>query len=217
MSTMKKMSVRCSVCRAESEHYILTSTNSFGAPDLDLRPPEMQRSTMPLWVQRCPRCGYVASSLSTSAGEARELVYSGEYKTCYGREFKSELAKKFYQHYLIMSANGKIKDTFYAALHAAWASDDALDRERAREMRLIALKKLEKLMEIRRNDETLLLIRCDIMRRAGLFDELIALYGETRLSDELPGAILAFQLKKARERCDRRFTVSDARNEGKLD
>ena len=40
MSTIRIMTVRCGVCRSESKHRVLTSTNAFGAPDLDLIPPE---------------------------------------------------------------------------------------------------------------------------------------------------------------------------------
>lgn len=37
---------KCAVCGKESEQITLASTNTFGSPDLDLRPPEMKRSTM---------------------------------------------------------------------------------------------------------------------------------------------------------------------------
>ena len=213
MSTMKIVSVRCGVCRAESKHRVLMSTNAFGAPDLDLRPPEMKRSTMSLWVQKCPECGYVAPSISTPPSVSRELIDSEEYRSLDGLELASELARRFYQHYVIMKASGRVKEAFYAALHSAWASDDAWDREGARQMRLISLGELDRLMELRKGDETLLLLKCDIMRRAGLFDELIALYGETTLTEKLPNDILAFQLERAREKSASRYTVSDVRTD----
>ncbi|MBR4908658.1 MAG: hypothetical protein IKZ43_06585 [Acidaminococcaceae bacterium] len=46
MTTMFRQKYKCAVCGAEQEFYGIASTNSFGSPDLDLRPPEMQRSTM---------------------------------------------------------------------------------------------------------------------------------------------------------------------------
>lgn len=39
---------KCAVCGAKSRYNVIASTNTFGGgPDLDLRPPEMERSTMP--------------------------------------------------------------------------------------------------------------------------------------------------------------------------
>ena len=213
MSTMKIMTVRCGVCRSESKQRVLTSTNAFGAPDLDLRPPEMQRSTMSMWLAECPVCGYVAPSISEPTRVSRELLDSKEYKGTGGIFFESDLARRFYRHYLISRRSGKVKDAFYAALHAAWASDDAWDADNAREMRLLSLRELDALMKMKRGDETLLLLKCDIMRRAGLFDELIALYGETTLTEKLPNEILAFQLERARARDGARYTVSDARRD----
>ena len=93
MSTMRPMDVTCRVCKKKSEQIILTSTNSFGSPDLDLRPPEMQRSTMCFWVQRCPSCGYVASSIDDSTNATRDYLNSDDYKNAKGRNFKSDLAK----------------------------------------------------------------------------------------------------------------------------
>ena len=56
MSTMCDFPRICAVCGAMHEYRILTSTNAFGSPDLDLRPPMMKRGTMHLWVQECPSC-----------------------------------------------------------------------------------------------------------------------------------------------------------------
>ena len=43
-TTLGRIDVTCTVCSAKSEQTVIGSTNAFGAPDLDLRPPEMQRS-----------------------------------------------------------------------------------------------------------------------------------------------------------------------------
>ena len=65
MTTMFRQKYKCAVCGTEKEFYGIASTNSFGSPDLDLRPPEMQRSTMGQWIQQCPKCGYVSGSIPT--------------------------------------------------------------------------------------------------------------------------------------------------------
>jgi len=54
MTTLFPQKETCFVCGNTSEHTVIGSTNAFGSPDLDLRPPEMQRSTITHRVQRCP-------------------------------------------------------------------------------------------------------------------------------------------------------------------
>jgi hypothetical protein len=57
MTTLYREKSRCAVCGIATEYTSIGSTNAFGSPDLDTRPPEMQRSTIFAWVQRCPECG----------------------------------------------------------------------------------------------------------------------------------------------------------------
>jgi hypothetical protein len=208
------MDVTCRVCKKKSEQIILTSTNSFGSPDLDLRPPEMQRSTMCFWVQRCPSCGYVASSINDSTNATRDYLNSDDYKNAKGRNFKSDLAKKFYQHYLVSLLDGETQDAFNAALHAAWACDDSQDGENAVYCRNLAINKLARLMEIKRNNENLTILKCDLLRRAGRFEELISEYSEKKMKDKLLNKLLAFQLERARAEDTSRYTVEDATREG---
>ena len=74
MSTMHEFHRTCAVCGATHRYRILTSTNAFGSPDLDLRPPQMKRGTMPLWVQECPSCGYTAEDVSDPTQIPREYL-----------------------------------------------------------------------------------------------------------------------------------------------
>lgn len=71
--------LRCAVCGRASEHQVLASTNTMGPPDLDLRPEEMQRSTMNVWVQRCPHCGYCARSIEDETEGAAEYLRGEAY------------------------------------------------------------------------------------------------------------------------------------------
>jgi hypothetical protein len=48
--------VVCAVCGNKSVTDGLMSTNTIGPPDLDMRPAEMQRSTMGYWVDNCEKC-----------------------------------------------------------------------------------------------------------------------------------------------------------------
>lgn len=63
MTTLASTSKKCLVCGTVSQFSALQSTNSFGYSDLDFRPAEMKRSTMPYWIQECPCCGYVSSDI----------------------------------------------------------------------------------------------------------------------------------------------------------
>ena len=48
MSKMWTFPRICAVCGALHEYRILTFTDAIGSPDLDLRPPQMKRGTMPV-------------------------------------------------------------------------------------------------------------------------------------------------------------------------
>lgn len=73
----------------------MTSTSTWGYPDLDLRPSEMQRSSMFAWLQECPHCGYVARDIEqTHINVAPDFLKSEEYLTCEGHDFKSDFGQK---------------------------------------------------------------------------------------------------------------------------
>ena len=61
---LRSNSIRCGNCGATSEHTVLMRTNAFGSPDIDLRPPAMQRWIMDTCLQFCPACEYCAPDLS---------------------------------------------------------------------------------------------------------------------------------------------------------
>ena len=54
MTTLDKAIVTCAICGEDAEQIEIGSTNAFGSPDLDLRPPPMKRQTMAFWMQACP-------------------------------------------------------------------------------------------------------------------------------------------------------------------
>ena len=56
------------------------------APDLDMRPGEPTRSTLPGWVATCPQCGACAPDLATLPAAARAIVSSPEYQHLAGPE-----------------------------------------------------------------------------------------------------------------------------------
>ena len=209
MSQVYPETVRCAVCGKKSEQYVLISTNTFGSPDLDLRPPEMERSTMVYWVQKCPRCGYVAESLEDVPKINAPFLKTDEYQKCLGLTFQSELAKTFFRQYLIQVAERNAEKAFYAALHAAWACDDAEDEENSVLCRKYALADVDKLIE-KADNETLSVQRADLLRRAGLFEKVIEEYEDHVYSDDTLNRIALFQVMKSYEQDSACYTVADA-------
>ena len=93
---------------------------------------------------------------------------------------------------------------------AAWACDDARDEENAAQCRRLSLPLLSE--EITTDDaerETLNLMKADIMRRAGLFDELKHQFASVRFSQDLLNQILEFELSRAEQHDVGCYTVSD--------
>ena len=79
MTTFLQEKLTCVICGSTSKHEMLGSTNTYGSPDLDLRPPEMHRSTMDYWVQECPFCGYVYSSIEKNVNKSNNTIPSKVY------------------------------------------------------------------------------------------------------------------------------------------
>ena len=207
MSMRISVSCKCPVCRAEFRRNVLASTSTFGSPDLDLRPAPMQRSTMHLWLQECPECGYVDARMEEPAGIDAAFLESAAYLICDGLRFKDDLAVRFYRYYLLCRERKDARKAFQAALHAAWVCDDRADREHAIHCRKLALAELEMLLADAKDRETLLVQRADILRRAGLFDQLLAEYGDLSFPQEQLNRIIAFHLEKAAQRDDGCYTL----------
>lgn len=211
MTTFMREPRTCFVCGHESLFQETTSTNSFGSPDLDLRPPEMKRSTMMTWVHKCPQCGYASESVTDRTSVNQEWLQSPEYTTCEGIRFKSDLAKQFYQAYLVKREDGLRVDAFYALIHAAWSSDDCRDEKAAIHCRKLAIDYVDDLRHaMPENRDTYLVMKADLMRRAGFFAKLRQEYESIQFRDELLNQIIAFQLDRADAHDTKCYTVRDA-------
>jgi hypothetical protein len=104
---------------------VICSTNTFGSPDLDTRPSEMQRSTIFAWVERCPHCGYCASDVSESHPEASSVVEGEEYQDQLNDPACPELANSFLCEAIIEREAGNYAAATWALIHAAWVCDDS--------------------------------------------------------------------------------------------
>ena len=187
MTTVSRTNKKCFVCGLVSQYPALTSTNEFGYRDLDFRPAEMRRSSMVYWVQECPGCGYVSSDVSRGVPflrYVRSLIQSDDYLNCGDIPFGTELAKRFFRQFYLLFEEGRLHAAFHAILAAAWCCDDAGEEDNAYKCRLLALElfpslrvseepKKEETEDEENEREALLLIRADLLRRTGQFDEVI--------------------------------------------
>src|SRR5919201_2873294 len=141
MTTFEEIQATCGVCGAISAQQAIASTSRFGAPDLDLRPPELERSTLAWRCARCPVCGYVAGAdLGLPAGAAAEAVRA----TIDGQPYKAASADGgLPQHArdaccraLVADAVGDEPAAAQYRLWAAWACDDSGAAAAAARLRL---------------------------------------------------------------------------------
>lgn len=207
MSTFITVETKCGICETKFQTREICSTNSFGSPDLDLRPPQMKRSTMPCWVKVCPNCGFARSTVEGNFKHLESFVHSRKYKTCEGNRFNSQLSKRFYRQALVAIEEGENLTACNAFLHAAWAADDIDDVKGA----IICRRKALALYETfdYKKDENLYVQRADLLRRARRFEQLIDEYSSFKSSNDLINKIVAFQLDRAKEKDTSCYTVLD--------
>lgn len=209
MTTSRDFDKKCAVCTKTSPQTVLLSTSTWGYPDLDLRPSEMQRSSMFAWLQECPHCGYVAADIENELEASSDLLKSVEYLTCEGYEFKSDLAKRFFKRSLISKAEGDYRSQFFSLLHCAWTCDDVED-ELAVEMRKLALKSIDKFDPHSDGErDNLKFIKADLLRRSLQFDKVIHEFKDMAFDGELKNDVIAFQFELAEKRDSACYTIED--------
>lgn len=218
MTKVAPKNMECAVCGGISEQFVILSTNCFGSPDLDLRPSQMQRSTMSYWVQECPHCGYVAGDIekaeygAITKEQIKSILSNGSLN------LHSELAQVFYKKFLLGNAALKRdnRELFFDMLHAAWDCDDAKDMEGARQCRLLALNFLDEYLSETDDEEektNLSVCRADLLRRTGQFEKLKTEYSPNMYKEDILKKIISFQIEKANEENVGCFKVSDAAEE----
>lgn len=176
MTTFHESNVRCAVCGELQQALILTSTSSFGPPDLDLRPAGPQRWALPYTVQRCRACGYCARSLGEAppgiAATVASLVYQGVLS---GSRLPS-LARSLFCSALVREAAGDPDGAGWRFLEAAWACDDVPDPGPARICRGRAVEMFRRSLvtgEAKAPAGVVLTLVADLLRRARRFDEAV--------------------------------------------
>lgn len=199
MTTLYNEKTRCAVCGTETEFTGIRSTNAFGSPDLDTRPPEMRRSTIFAWVQRCPECGYCASDVRKAPSQAADVVHSTEYERQLSDSTCPKLANDFLCKALIDDRSGDCAAAAWALIHAAWACDDAMKPEPARMCRSKAVDMIEKALgggqKIAKQDGADTAIQVDLLRRAGRLADArqLILTKRPSITNDIFSKILDFQ------------------------
>jgi hypothetical protein len=219
MTTYATVTKTCAHCGAKTACDVLNSTNEFGSADLDLRPPEMARSTMETWLQQCPRCYYVNADLSEPVSDVGHVLQSGAIKQVMNDAAIPALAKKF-ACFAELQRERDAYESGEAALWAAWVRDDAELPELARTYRNQAIATLVPLLPALDGEGQLLLrVRLvDLLRRAHRFAEATRLATELRAepgvaSNEILAAVIAFQHRLCSTRDDAGYTIAVAMGE----
>jgi hypothetical protein len=215
MTTIVPQDLTCTVCNTTSRYNLLGSTNSFGRPDLDTRPPEMMRSTMWLWVQECPHCGYVAKDISQPPHASAQL-YCGEggWRGISYPDYP-ELAVRFLKLADLQEGVGHTLEAAWSALRAAWSCDDVNDDARAIACRQRAIGYFARIVGwvhlFPKEPGAMEALLADIHRRAGDSDGAVhwADIGLERAPDSAISAVLYFQRAKAILQDRARYTGED--------
>lgn len=173
MTTYMTVPVSCAVCGAETHVQLLTSTSSFGASDLDLRPPGPSRGTVGADVQACAGCGRMAFDLSDAAEAARQQRDPAWRERIEDTTYPD--VARFYRAQATQEARvGNHTRAANLLLRAAWACDDEDAAAPARDCRRECVAAIDAahaagatLADAPATDE---LLTIDLLRRAGEFD-----------------------------------------------
>ena len=178
----------CGVCGAPCRPPFRAPTAEL-APDLDGRPGEPARSTLPRWIATCRTCGAAAPDLAALPPGAAATVRSEPY---------AALRSPFLRWAAICEPAGDRAAAAEAVLQAAWEADDAGVDGGPLRLRAAALWEGDPLR------------RLDVLRRAGAFAEAAALAGSLSGLDDDAARIVAFQLDRIRAGDSGRHMLSSA-------
>jgi hypothetical protein len=210
MTTLEQIPVDCGLCGTPSQQQTIGSTSRFGSADLDLRPPELERSTLAWWSARCPECGFVSGTdltLPNGATEdaVRAAVESDAYRAASADPELPQVARDAVCRAVVANAIGDDRAAVRYVMWAAWACDDGDASPAAAGLRLEAVGRIRRLHADGKSlfeenaDVADRIVVCDLFRRAGrhrdALEEASAAFG-LDAPDELV-RILHFQAELA--------------------
>ncbi len=195
---------RCGVCDAPAPAPFQAPQPEI-APDLDMRPGEPARSTLPEWVAVCQSCGAAAPDLAALPPAAGAIVRSDDYRTV--AEQGPAETMPFRRWALVCRGLGDRDAEAEALLQVAWAADDA-----GADADAIALRRDVAALWEDAADTRIALRRLDVLRRAGMFEEAGRWAGRVgdRPLDDTAQAVLAFQRARIAARDRARHSIGSA-------
>lgn len=206
MSSFIDVKRKCAVCGKESSHRVWTSHSSFGHEriSLDLRSSD-DDAIRDTWIQQCPFCCYSAPDISFNQGIDEGFLLNKNYLYANYIPFQSNVAKRFYQAYLITKENSTL-DALTWIMNAIWISDDACDEISAILCRIEALRVVDTIISkpnlppapIRDEYINNMCMRLDLMRRTHNCKAIIDEYGGVELPDGFFNDVVNYQLKLSR-------------------
>jgi len=216
LTTMQVCTATCGVCGFEQQVQVLTSTNAFGSPDLDLRPPPMERETIALKIQRCDGCGYCAASLHEGSPQMKSMIESSEYQLQLQNPAFPDLANSFLCGAMLHEAAGKLNQAAIRLLYAAWACDDCGSTTAAAHCRNAAEAMIVRTNEsgqpvCQQGDGATDCLRVDLLRRAGRGADARKIISAAlpKITDDILRKVLKFQAALIKRRDMGCYTVSD--------
>lgn len=219
MTTFREEQVLCGVCGSTSHQPVMTSTSSFGDPDLDSRPGPPARDALFLSVQRCPRCGFCARRLHDGHPGLLSLVESAEYQAQLADERYPEVARALLCAALVLDEREREDEATWCAIEAAWACDDAGASAEAKACRERAVELLvwadDGLVDDWASEGA---IMTDVLRRAGRFDDaclraLRTLAEHEREMDPVVRAVLNYELVLIEREDDAAHSLAEVEDE----
>lgn len=194
MTTLAEVKMSCGVCGEVSPQYVVSSTSSFGAPDLDLRPPPLARHIVHATVLRCRVCGYCAPDLSVARPNLRSLVADECYRRLLEEDGLPEPARNWRCHAYLLGTAGDHAAAGSAYLSAAWICDDNDLAEPALLCRNAALAEWDlasaagqRFAQATHTEDA---IRIDVLRRARRFEDARR-ECDRALSERVPAVVLS--------------------------
>lgn len=175
MTTIRRAQITCGACSRRFVALEVDVTQCHGSPDLDSRPPDLQRSTMTLWVRRCPYCQACAADLARWSPALTAALNRPGYRHQLESAAFPAKANEFLCWQQLARAGGDWRAAAWAALFAAWVCDDLQNDAAARHCRGLAVAGMDRaeraglpLFSAAGGQQGL---RVDLLRRSGRYTE----------------------------------------------
>ena len=210
MTTVFPIEYKCPVCGHVHTTDVMGSTSAFRGPDLDGRPSPLARDTIYLHIKECPNCHFASYGTPDSTEIDRDFLESENYKNCDFIQFKSHRVMLFYRVFMISRETGNLRAMLFNLVNCAWVCDDDGDIENAIKFRIQINDLFNEIFDFSDSEnDGILIVKADFMRRAHLFDELIDEFKDRTFEEPFYENMRKFQIEKAKEKDDGIYTCDD--------